>query len=117
MQMNFPGLMYHIRYSWNFHSYNFRSIFGENKICSKSETAYFYALFIKKYIQKESITFIKLKKQNVVMCTRIVLVPQESRMYHIRYSWVFQLSFKMTEMHIQLHCTAMARYTLISINQ
>ena len=44
------------------------------------------------------------------MCTWIFLVRQESRMCHIRRSWIFRPSFKLMKMYIQLYCTNLVNY-------
>ena len=56
------------------------AIFVENNIFSKSDTAYFSALFHEKIILKECITFIKVKKQNVVCAHEFSWSVQYSRM-------------------------------------
>ena len=68
------------------------AIFVENIFFGKSETAYLSALFHKKIVLKEWITFTKYEKQNVVCAHEFSLFHQESRMYHIRQSLVFRLS-------------------------
>ena len=57
------------------------------------------------FVDKRMIKFYEIKETKCRMCTCIFLVRQESRMYHIRRSWVFRLSCKMTKMYIRLYCT------------
>ena len=56
--------------------------------------------------------FGKIKEKNCFMCTWNFLVRQESHMYHIRRSWDFWLTCKMTKMYIRLYFTDPAIFYL-----